>query len=53
MCRVIDMPALRSPAKVGVWAYHVKDAGSGLNKVKEGTSLTLNRASFHIIGQQV
>ncbi|MFH0794800.1 MAG: translation initiation inhibitor, partial [bacterium] len=31
------------PAKVALWAYHVKDPSNGLSKLREGNSLTLGR----------
>jgi len=34
------------PAKVSLWAYHVSDSSCKLDKVQEGTSLTLRRGEL-------
>ncbi len=34
------------PAKIALWAYHVKDSSGELDKIQEGTSLTLKRGGL-------
>lgn len=34
------------PAKVALWAYHVSDPGSALDKIKQGASLSLRRGEL-------